>query len=239
MIMRPVRIDGLPFDITYIYSRKRRSLSLEVKEACVVMRAPYGVKPVDLETFIASKKAWLVSKVLEQRERLAELPSYTYDSGCRLPFLGGELELQVSQGKRSMIKRDGGVLFIMLSTRSKLHLEAQIKKQVEKWYRTEALSLLTQKTKALCERHKFHVNAITVRETRSKWGHCTAQGNIQYNWKILLAPESVVDYLVAHEVCHLKHHNHSQTYWQLVENVFPDFDRERLWLKHQGFRLVL
>ena len=78
-----------------------------------------------------------------------------------------------------------------------------------------------------------------MRFTRSKWGHCTSEGVLQYNWHIVLAPEPVVDYLVAHEVCHLRHLNHSAHFWALVASVCPDYQAQRDWLKANGRCLTL
>lgn len=228
----------LPFDMEYVYSPRRKHISLEVKNGFVVMRAPLGATHQELENFALSKCAWVLAKIAEQNALLEKVPSYTFATGTLLPFLDVTLRLEVVSGRRAMVLRRENDLFVFVSSRSKLPLRAQVKKQVEAWYRAEALSLLTQKTHALCLQQKLVCTSVSVRDTRTKWGHCTVEGEIQYNWKIILAPVSVVDYLVTHEVCHLKHHNHSRMYWKLVERMLPGFECERLWLRDEGFRLV-
>ena len=99
--------------------------------------------------------------------------------------------------------------------------------------------MLADKTRNRAAELGVTVGDIRLRLTRSKWGHCTRSGIIQYNWLIALAPESVVDYLVIHEVCHRRHLNHSRAYWQLVESLCPDYLRRRQWLKDWGHTLVL
>lgn len=233
-----VNLNLLPFDIAYVFSA-RRSISLEVKGGQVVMRAPKGATHQELESFAFSKCAWVLAKMAEQKKLLEEVPSYDFKTGTLLPLLGKQLRLEVAFGTRAMVQRQEENLFVLVSSRSKLPVAAQVKKLVEGWYRNEALSLLTQKTYDLCSQQALTCRSVTVRDTRTKWGHCTAQGHIQYNWKIILAPMSVVDYLVVHEVCHLKHHNHSRTYWKYIEQVYPQFESERRWLRDEGFRLVL
>ncbi len=230
---------ALPFTVSYLYSSRRRSISLEVRNAEVVIRAPKGARQSELEKFAFSKEGWVQAKIIEQQLSIARLPRYNYETGDEFPFLGEKLYLQVSHGSAGMIQKLGGKLTVLTSSRSKLPLKAQVKKQIETWYKKEALILLSMKTRELCDRYGLTCNKVTIRETRSKWGHCTALGDIQYNWKIMLAPVSVVDYLVVHEVCHLQHHNHSKAYWELVKRICPEFERERLWLRDEGFRLVL
>ena len=108
-----------------------------------------------------------------------------------------------------------------------------------RWYHQQAQDILTQKTEQLTRQMGLKYQQVIIKATRSKWGHCTSRGVIQYNWHILLAPEAIVDYLVAHEVSHLRHHNHSSEFWSLVASVCPDYQALRQWLKRQGACLVL
>ena len=101
------------------------------------------------------------------------------------------------------------------------------------------MQILSRKTLALAARLGKTVSKITIKATKTKWGHCTSRGAIQYNWQILLAPEPVVDYLVAHEVSHLIHHDHSPAFWARVARICPDYLALRRWLKQQGGQLVL
>ncbi|MFB1001890.1 MAG: M48 family metallopeptidase, partial [Pseudomonadales bacterium] len=80
---------------------------------------------------------------------------------------------------------------------------------------------------------------ISYRRTTSKWGHCTSEGNIQYNPLLMLAPQFVVDYIIAHEVCHLRHANHSKQFWNLVDGVYPQRNHAENWLKQHGHRLAI
>ncbi len=83
------------------------------------------------------------------------------------------------------------------------------------------------------------LGAINYRYTRTKWGHCTSEGNIQYNPFIALAPLYVVDYIIAHEVCHLRHRNHSKNFWNLVGKVCPQWQQAEAWLDSEGHRISI
>ena len=204
------------------------------------MRAPVGVAESILLDFLQQKSAWVRTKIQEQKQALATLPPVrTYQQGSQVAFMDETLTLVLGRGNRATVARVGNQLHLLLSTRARLNDEAQIRLLLERWYQQQALNLLTRKTHALCARMGLVCAQVSVRATRSKWGHCTSRGAIQYNWQILLAPEAIVDYLVAHEVSHLRHHNHSADFWTLVAGVCPTFKADRAWLKAEGARLCL
>lgn len=230
-----------PPDIDYSIARsaRRRSISIEVRAGKVVLRAPMTVADSVLLTFLSQKADWVRSKIAEQQVIVDAVPTRSYDAGAQLPFMDQSLTLVIGIGATAAVKRVDNNLHVLLSSRSSQSREQQIKRLVSRWYQQQAAALLTQKTQQLCQRMALVCTQVTIKATRSKWGHCTSAGAIQYNWQILLAPEAIVDYLVAHEVSHLRHHNHSAEFWALVGSVCPDFKQRRQWLKQQGAHLVL
>ena len=84
-----------------------------------------------------------------------------------------------------------------------------------------------------------HYERITIREQKTRWGSCSSRGTLSFNWKLMLAPLGVLDYVVVHELCHLKHMDHSREFWAAVESVMPDYRERRRWLKEHGNELVL
>ncbi|HWV16547.1 MAG TPA: SprT family zinc-dependent metalloprotease [Cellvibrio sp.] len=229
----------LPFDYSLVRSARRRSIGIEVSRAKVVVRVPYFVAFSEAERFVRAKSAWIQQKLQQQSEQLEALPQRTYLAGSQLPFLNGHLTLVINRQAVAAVVQYGEQLIVGLASRSRLADEEQARRLVSQWYQHKALQLLRGKTDVLVAGLGLSHSGVTVKATRSKWGHCTAQGAIQYNWQILLAPEPVVDYLVAHEVSHLRHHNHSADFWQLVANLCPDYKRCRSWLKANGLQLTL
>lgn len=227
-----------PFAVEYRFSR-RRTVSLEVRDTRVRVRAPVGTSQRVLQQFVASRASWVSEKLAQQEHRLAQRPSYRFVTGEALPLLDGQLTIAVGPAPKNSVSRSGDTLQVGLSRRSPHSPQVQTEALVIDWYRRWAQELLTAKTADLCQRLGLHCREVRVRATRSKWGHCTGDGRIQYNWQIVLAPEQVVDYLVAHEVCHLRHPHHGPAFWQQVAEVCPDYQPLRKWLREQGFRLVL
>ncbi|GGY87276.1 hypothetical protein GCM10011613_35590 [Cellvibrio zantedeschiae] len=229
---------AVPFAFELVRSARRRSISIEIAKAQVVVRAPYFVAKAEIEKFVREKSLWVQQKLAQQEQQLSAVPSYSFANGSSLPYLGGELSLVVHKQPKADVVRYGAQLLVILTSRSRLPDEQQTKRLVCEWYQQQALAMLQAKTDAAAARLGVKHSGVTIKATRSKWGHCTAQGAIQYNWQILLAPESIVDYLVAHEVSHLLHHNHSPAFWAVVASLCPDYKNRRAWLKTQGMQLM-
>src|SRR5690606_13061336 len=133
------------------------------------------------------------------------LPRRTYSTGSVFPYLGRTLRLSLEVAEPASFVLIDDCLRVRLSSRSQLAPEEQARRLIFVWYQQQALATLTARTRALTAQMGLRCSAVTIRATRTKWGHCTSRGAIQYNWQIILAPEAIVDYLVAHEVCHLRH----------------------------------
>jgi hypothetical protein len=210
-----------------------------VSRAKVVVRSPLFVTTAQLEKFIQEKSGWVQQKLIQQQGQIDEVPQRTYTSGSQIPLLGKPLTLTVNRQTQADIFRYGDELRVYLASRSRLADEDQARKLVSQWYQRQALTLLTTKTDLAAQAIGAKHIGVTIKATRSKWGHCTIRGAIQYNWQILLAPEPIVDYLVAHEVSHLRHHNHSSDFWHVVASICPDYKARRAWLKAHGMQLIL
>lgn len=229
----------LPFSYEIVRSPRRRSISIEVRAAEVVVRAPMRVPERELHDFVREKSRWIVQKIAAQQQHIDSLPRRTYSAGSVFPYLGRTLTLSLVMAASASVELIDDCLRVGLSSRSRLAPEEQARRLIYVWYQQQALSILSARTSALTLQMGLRCSAVTIRATRSKWGHCTSRGAIQYNWQIILAPEAIVDYLVAHEVCHLRHPNHSSAFWQLVASVCPTYEKDRAWLKARGAHLVL
>ena len=218
-----------PFPHTVVRHRGARRMSLRVAPSGVRLTIPPRTPATQVNAFLRASRGW----VEEQRGRLPPPPPPLAD-GDRLAFLDGELDLVVRDGgeTRTRVHRSGAALLVSAPAGG-----AGVDAAVERWYRREARSLLAERSRALAGRLDAHVAAVTVRDPRSRWGSCSARGRISYSWRLLLAPERVLDHVVAHEVCHLLRPDHSPAFWALVREVDPGTDAARRWLREHGPRL--
>lgn len=186
--------------------------------------------------FLERKRAW-VHRILEKhRLRAREIVPKRYVDGEMFDFLGQRCRLQICRGKKNHVERVGETLLVGLAGEDR-HPET-VRKAVWQWYRSQAKRILTEKTDYYVGRLGGTYAGVRLRLTKTKWGHCTAEGIIQYNWQIMAAPEPVVDYLVAHEVSHLVHLNHSPAFWELVGRLHPGYEKQLNWLRRKGHTIT-
>lgn len=108
---------------------------------------------------------------------------------------------------------------------------------LQAFLRVEARNFIAPLVDQYAARVNRTVNRLTLRDTRSRWGSCTADGNLMFSWRLVMAPPHVLEYVVAHEVAHLVEMNHSAAFWKLVEDLMPDYDAHRKWLRANGAKL--
>ena len=161
-----------------------------------------------------------------------------YYDGAKLPFGDKVLFLHIMKaGTNGKIIIDGkkdesGDMNLKLTTLS--DNEEDFQQATVKFYKTYAKSFLQHKTQYYAQMLGVKVNRITIKSQKTRWGSCSSKGNINYNWKIILMPEIVSDYIVVHELCHLKQMNHSKEFWMEVERIIPDYLQRKEWLRKSG-----
>lgn len=115
--------------------------------------------------------------------------------------------------------------------------EATIRAALVAWYRRQARAIITERLAYWNSRYGFTYHRVAIKEQKTRWGSCSRKGNLNFNWRLLLAPLPILDYVVIHELCHLKEQNHAQRFWALVAQSCPDYRERRRWLKIHGHEL--
>lgn len=219
----------------HVKRSQRKTVALYVKQGKIEARVPMHCTDREVSGFVAQKASWLTRTLNKQAQNLASVIDYSQAS--QVPLMDAQLPLHIEMGSRLGWRRTdiGLTLWVQEQTREQVHFV------LSDFYAEAAKPILHKKTVDLAERLGWldRLTGIRFRRTKTKWGHCTSQGRIQYNGLIVQAPERVVDYLVAHEVSHLQHLNHSPAFWQQVGEIHTSYQEDRLWLKQQGLQLQL
>jgi predicted metal-dependent hydrolase len=167
---------------------------------------------------------------IERRRRaLARAAAEVARPEGTVPFLGEPLTLVAEPG-RTRVHRRGDVLLVP---------DGDWRPAVERWYRRVARTEFAARLDAACARGGTSYNGLTIRGQRTRWASCSSTGAMSFNWRLLLAPEPVVDYVVEHEVCHLEVLDHSPRFWALLESRVPGWRAHSRWLRRYGSTLVL
>lgn len=161
-----------------------------------------------------------------------------YYDGAALPFVLGDIRLKFIKGKimdhvslRYNKNVDGSRTLTIETLSEDMEL---VRGCIADWYRNYAKVTLQKKAAFYSKKMGTDFGRITVREQKTRWGSCSSKGNLNFNWKLMMMPEPVIDYVVIHEIAHRKHMDHSRNFWKEVENILPDYKEKRDWLKING-----
>ena len=120
-----------------------------------------------------------------------------------------------------------------------LPYQNRVKEAFITWYREETRAITGRLISEYQKKYHFKVNKVRITSARTRWGSCSSNNNLNFTYRLCMAPLYVIDYVVAHELTHLKHHNHSKTFWNAVEKIKPNYRKDRDWLKQHGALLTL
>ncbi len=217
-----------PSDIAYTVRRSARARRVRVNvhlhtgvEVVLPSRAPERAAAAA----VSELRPWIERRLDEAREALARIGARAGTS----PYLGTPLEL-VAQSGRTRVHRSGGRLLVPAG---------DARPALERFYRRAARTEIAARLDRATALAGSDYAGLAIRAQRTRWASCSATGRMSFNWRLLLAPERVLDYVVWHEVCHLEILDHSPRFWALLERRWPGYREDRDWLRRYGGTLVL
>jgi predicted metal-dependent hydrolase len=216
----------------------RRTAGLHIVGTDLQVRVPEHLEDQRVAEILKQKRPWIRSKVAEL-QRVPPHRSKELVSGETFPYLGRNYRLKVQEGHQVGVCLSGG--YLRATIRPTEHNETQelrIQQYLQSWYRSRALERLQDKTHRYAQQIGVSPAGISVRNFKSRWGSCDKKGKVVFNWNIIKAPHSIVDYVVIHELCHLIHPNHSKVFWELVGRHDASYPEHRQWLRKTGAGLL-
>ena len=224
--------DNVPIEI--IRTKRKKTASIKISKGLIKVIVPEQLSDIKVKLLIDNRRAWILKKLNEQSTIIQPKPKQ-YISGESLSYLGKNYKLKVVVDNCDEVRLINGYIVVKLSKKA---TDQKIKNLLLKWYKNKALEKLTEKTNKYAKTMGLNVNSIFVKDYKARWGSCYPDKRISYNWRIIIAPHHIVDYVVFHELCHILHPNHSPSYWKSVETVCPDFSVHRKWLREHESELI-
>ncbi|MGI6412577.1 MAG: M48 family metallopeptidase [Syntrophomonadaceae bacterium] len=225
-------------DFELSYSR-RKTIAISVEApGRVSVKAPLGLSEDEIINRVKSKARWIVQKLYEVKNVKTIAVKKEFVNGESFMYLGRNYSLQLimdTKMRKPRVKLYQGKFMVATPSRE----EEPIKKAMLNWYRKKAREQINERIKYYQPKVGVQPARITVKEQKKRWGSCSSRGNLNFNWRAVMAPSPVLDYIIVHELCHLKHHNHSREFWNLLASILPDYKNRREWLKKNGVRLNL
>ncbi|MFC6673879.1 M48 family metallopeptidase [Marinobacterium aestuariivivens] len=226
----------LPFDYRIVRSH-RRTAAIQIRADAVEVRVPHWVGADWIDGFVRSREQWIRSRLASVRaQRDAHLIEVA--RGARVPFRGQALRLDWQPGAAAAVAHRDDRLEVTLSRRIRRPQEEVVADQLRQWLQRQATDILCARLWALAAHTGLQPSGVSVRGFRRRWGSCDSRGRIALNWRLVLAHPEAADYVLIHELCHLRHFDHSPRFWQLVARhcagyrQHQDYFRERAcWLE--------
>jgi predicted metal-dependent hydrolase len=233
----------MQFTYMVVRSSKRKTISLQIKNSEVTVRVPTLVTQHYIDKLIAEKTPWIMKKLADSRQYKSSPPP-SYLPGKYILIFGTPKLIDSYFGKKADVLLPASRIDVVIPLRleekmeESTALEKQIKKQISTWMKEQANSYLAKRLPELSKQLSLYPAAYKVRLYKSRWGSCNSRKELSFNYLLTMAPSWVFDYVIVHELCHIKHLNHSSSFWSLVETHLPNYKQASLWLKENQHKLA-
>lgn len=224
-------------DFTLKTSSRARRISITIKNGQVTVTMPVGATAQQALSFLESKKVWL-AKHLTKCDQIPSAGELVKSDEHQLLYLGKWHRVEVATESTRSIQIQLIDDRIIISLTKVPATADQLNKALDAWYREQAVMVCGEKLHHFSKIMGLTLQEYRIKEQQTRWGSCSTRNNININWRILLAPEAVVDYLIVHELAHLRQMNHSREFWLEVEKVLPGYCQEKKWLRVNGTNLM-
>ncbi|MFH1460603.1 MAG: SprT family zinc-dependent metalloprotease [Candidatus Omnitrophota bacterium] len=209
---------------------KRKSLSISISANNIIeVRANKSISEQEIKKFLYQKQRW-IQKTLHFNQHVRKPYLFkNFIPGEKFLYLGKEYSLFFKNGKYPQVQLQAEKIVVNIC--KKIKDEKKYTQQLlTKWYKNKASKLFKGKVLFFSKILNVKINSLTIKTFRRSWGNCSFSGNIRLNWRLVMCPVAVIDYVIVHELCHLIHHNHSQLFWQKLKMLIPEYKNLKAWL---------
>ena len=212
---------------------KRKTLSLTIeRDGTLLVRAPLRAPESFIREFVAEHETWIRRKQAQVRAAYPPFQPKEYVEGEEFWYLGEAYKLQIGETTRPSLALNGRFQL----SRNALPQAGPV---FERWYREQARRVLSERVERYAGMHGFTVKQVKITSARTRWGSCSSKGTLNFAWRLVMAPLPVIDYVVVHELVHLRVRNHSKKFWAQVGALMPGYKARIQWLKVNGHLLSL
>jgi predicted metal-dependent hydrolase len=229
---------GQTISVKIVY-KKRASMGITIDAyGNVEVQAPKGTTDEHVLQIIEGKWDWIQQKSKEMKDRVLGNKVKVYDHGEIFLYLGNEYPIKVSQD--ITINKD-----YVIFEADKLNIyvkqleDEKIKQALKRFYYQQCKTLVEKSIRSYQNHFKIKPRSIRISDNNSNWGTCDSKQQLTFNWKLAMAPQRVIDYVVVHEMCHLVHLNHDRSFWRLVGKILPDYEERENWLTLSSWKMTV
>ncbi|WP_240339814.1 M48 family metallopeptidase [Halobacillus ihumii] len=229
-------------DINYVlYSQNRKDIKISVDLVNgVEVYTPENLEGAKVKELIKKKSPWILTKLRELNEVQISVQPKEFVSGEKFPYLGRHYRLKVHKEpieKAKLQFKQGKFIAVVLQNWSQEQTNHFLEGEFIQWYRTHGTSKIKERADKYQAILGVQSNSISLRTQHKRWGTCTPSGDIYINWRLVMAPVKVMDYVIVHELVHLLVAEHNEHFWKTVQSILPDYQQRKEWLRVHGMEL--
>ena len=217
-----------------VRTKRRKTISLQITDdATLVIRAPFNVSEQTIRNLVAEHMDWVIRKKQEILSRNPKFVKKEFVNGEGFLYMGKYYRLTIVDTQYDPLLVKGDVFFL---SRRYLPIAREV---FISWYKRKAYEKISERVQWYAKKRGFYYNRINITNALKRWGSCSFHGNLNFSWRLIMAPLPVIDYVVVHELVHLEERNHTRLFWGKVKMLMPDYKRHKDWLKKNGYLLKL
>lgn len=218
---------------------KRKTIGITIDMSGEVkVSAPLQMSEEQIEEVLEKKANWIIKKLSEIQVVNKNVVIKQFIDGEKFLYLGKDYELKVieqNSNKVEVVIQEDKILIYLPQHLQEENKNQIIKEALLKWYRKCFSQIVDERIKEYSLQLKVTPCKVVIKSQKTRWGSCSSMGNINLNWRLVMAPIAIIDYIIVHELCHLKVMNHSKDFWYQVGLIMPDYKERREWLKENGY----
>ncbi len=231
------RIHDIQYELLPGSHRKTTDIVIE-RNGLVTVRPPLGMRPDEVDDTVFSKRMWIYRNLAEWRDLNATRVKREWVNGESFPYLGSYYRLQLVQQQEVPLKLKDGRFHLLRVIVEQGGSDAA-RDAFKTLYQDKGLPRLKQRVAYFAAKAGVAAGHLQVKDLGYRWASCQNNGDLHFHWKCLMAPLTIIDYIVVHELCHMHHRDHSDAFWNEVDKVLPNYRGRKEWLRMHGAELDL
>jgi len=227
---------------TMVQTRRKTVGIIVDRNGEVRVHTPFYMSERQICEVVQKKADWIIKKVNEVMKRNSNVVVRQFVRGEKFLYLGKEHTLEIVEknlDQPEVFIKDDIIIVCISQGLSEEDRKRIVKEALIKWYKQRFVEMVKERM----EKYSVQLNVtpckVAIKDQKTRWGSCSTKGNINLNWRVIMAPMEIIDYVIVHELCHLKVMNHSKDFWNLVASVLPSCYESRKWLRMNGYVLYL
>ena len=207
-----------------------KAIAIRVKDKRVTIKVPFFINNNLIQQLVNKKLSW-IKKQLNIQSKFLPLEKKLYINDEKFLYLGKYYKLKILKNKKYSVNIEGE--FLQVNVKNELNI-LKVKKLLKEWFHEKSFIYFKKETYNYAKINNLKINSVKVREYKARWGSCSNKGDISFNWRLIMAPPKIIEYVIIHELMHLKEHNHSPKYWNYVKSLYPNINEAKEWLMYNG-----